>query len=99
VGKREMKEEEKRVVGDIPTRFRAQVPIIMEEEMEKNSLRRRTTIFYNQKPMHVPSSFLIRKYYFNSKLCNYPQPNLQLTKIIEAKGTEHPDNNELNILH
>jgi len=85
-----MKEEEKRVIDDIPTTFRAQVPLIMEEEMEKNSLRRRTTIFYNQKPMHVLTSFLIRKYYFNSKLCNYPQPNLQLTKKIEAKGPEHP---------
>ena len=57
MGKREMKEEEKMVVGDIPTRFRAQVLIIMEEEMEKNSMRRRTTIFYNQKPMHVPTFF------------------------------------------
>jgi len=85
-----MKEEEKRVVGDIPTRFRAQVLIIMEEEMEKNSLRRRTTIFYNQKQMHVPIFFLIRKYYFNSKLRNYTQSNLQLTKKTEAKGPEHP---------
>jgi len=49
--------------------------------------------------LHVPTTFLIRNYYFNGKLHNYPQLNLQLTKKTRLKDQSTPDNNELNVLH
>jgi hypothetical protein len=48
------------IVDNTLARFRAHAPPIMEEEIAKNNLRWRTTIFNNRKPLHTPMAFKIK---------------------------------------